>query len=448
MKSLEDRSFISDLVRIAVPIALQNLVSSAVNMLDTVMVGRLGEAPLAAVGLGNQVFFLLVLFVFGITSGSGVFTAQYWGAKDVPGIRRTVGLSLSLAVGCAALFSVAGLAFPAGVIGLYSRDPDVIRLGADYLRVAALGYLPTAASFSLGLSMRSVERVRLPMVATIISLGLNAFLNWVLIFGMFGLPAMGVVGAAWATVISRVVELGILLVGSYARDYPTAEKLSELVSWDRLWVSRFMTITLPVIANEVTWSLGITTYNAIFARAGTPHIAAYNVSNTVSQLAMVLFLGTANAAAVMIGKKIGEKKKDTAELWARRFAFMAPMVGLVVGLSLIPLRFVLPLLFKLDAATLAQVSSMLVVLGLALPFKVFNLHVIVGICRAGGDTKFGFWYDLGGIWGIGVPLAALGAFVFGLPAWGIFLLTMTEEVVKSGFGLWRLLSRKWIRSVA
>lgn len=448
MKAISQSRFASDLLRIALPIALQNLVSSAVNMLDTVMVGRLGEAPLAAVGLGNQVFFLLVLFVFGITSGSGVFTAQYWGAKDVAGIRRTVGLSMSLAVACAALFSLAGIAFPAGVIGLYSRDPEVIRLGADYLRVAAIGYLPTAASFSLSLSMRSVEKVRLPLAGTVVSLGLNAFLNWVLIFGKFSFPAMGVVGAAWATVISRVVELAILWSVSYARRYPTAGTVRELFAWERLWVSRFMTITLPVIANEVTWSLGITTYNAVFARAGTPHIAAYNVANTVSQLAMVLFLGTANAAAVMIGKKIGEGRKDTAEAWAKRFAFIAPAVGLAVGLSLIPVRLALPWLFKLDSATLYQVSAMLLVLAIAFPFKVFNLHIIVGICRSGGDTKFGFWYDLGGIWGIGVPLAVLGAFVFHLPAWGIFLMTMTEELAKSGFGLWRLLSRKWIHSVA
>ncbi|HOX92647.1 MAG TPA: MATE family efflux transporter, partial [Spirochaetales bacterium] len=354
---------------------------------------------------------------------------------------------MSLAILCAACFTLAGIAFPGGVIGLYSRDPEVIRLGADYLRVAAISYLPTAASFSISLSMRSVEKVRLPLAGTVVSLGLNAFLNWVLIFGKFGFPSMGVVGAAWATVISRVVELAVLWIGSYAMRYPTAGKLRELFSWNKLWVSRFLTITLPVIANEVTWSLGITTYNAVFGRAGTMHIAAYNVANTVSQLAMVLFLGTANAAAVMIGKKIGEGQKDVAEVWARRFAFIAPLVGLAVGLLLIPVRAILPWLFKLDTDTLYQVSAMLVVLAFAFPFKVFNLHLIVGICRSGGDTKFGFWYDLGGIWGIGVPLAVLGAFVFKLPAWGIFLLTMTEELAKSGFGLWRLLSRKWIHSV-
>lgn len=440
-------AFLGDLVRIAVPIALQNLVSSGVNMLDTVMVGQLGEAPLAAVGLGNQVFFLLVLFIFGITTGGGVFTAQYWGKHDLAGIRRTVGLSLAVSLCTALAFTVAGMAFPRAIMGVYSRDAAVIGLGSRYLRIVALSYLPMAASFVLGLSMRSVERVRLPLYATLLSLGLNAALNWILIFGKLGLPAMGVEGAAWATVASRVAELAILWWVSYARKYPTAGRFAELSRWDRLWVSRYFAIALPVIANEVTWSLGITTYNAVFARAGTAYIAAYNVTNTIGQLAMVLFLGTANAAAVMIGKKIGQGERSVAMLWARRFALMAPAIGLAVGLSLFPVRAAVPWLFRLDRATLAQVSAMLVVLGLALPFKVFNLHIVVGICRAGGDTRFGFWYDLGGIWGLGVPLAALGAFAFGLPAWGVFLMTMTEEVAKSSFGLWRLLSGKWVRDV-
>ncbi len=439
--------FSGSLVRIAVPIALQNFISSGVSMLGTVMVGRLGEAPLAAVGLGNQVYFLLLLFIFGITTGGGVFTAQYWGRKDLAGIRRTVGLSLAAGLGTALVFTLVSAAAPAAVIGIYSRDPEVVALGARYLRISALAFLPMAASFVLGLSMRSVEKVRLPLVATLLSLGLNAALGWVLIFGKFGLPAMGVEGAAWAVVASRVLELAVLWAVSYARRYPTAGSLRELARRDALSLSRYLAIALPVIANEVTWSLGITTYNAIFARAGTAHLAAYNVANTVGQLAMVLFLGTANAAAVMIGKKIGEGDTDTARLWARRFAMMAPALGLAVGLLLLPVRLAVPWLFRLDAGTMAQVSAMLVVLGLAFPFKVFNLHVIVGICRAGGDTRFGFWYDLGGIWGLGVPLAALGAFVLGLPAWGIFLMTMTDELGKAGFGLWRLLSGKWLRRV-
>ncbi|HET7838654.1 MAG TPA: MATE family efflux transporter [Rectinemataceae bacterium] len=442
-----DGLFLPDLLRIGVPIALQNLVSASVNMLGTVMVGQLGSAALAAVGLGNQIYFLLLIFLFGVSTGGGVFTAQYWGKRDIAGIRRTLGLSYLVGMAVALAFTIAALAFPAGLIGLYSRDPEVISIGAGYLRVVALSYPPMAMSFVLGLAMRSVEKVRLPLVATTLSLALSLSLSWLLIFGGLGIPAMGVVGAAWATVAARVVEALILFIVSYARRYPTAARLRELVDWGGAWVARFWIIALPVMLNEVTWSLGITTYNAIFARAGTGAVAAYSVITTVGNLAMVVFFGTANAAAVMIGKKIGEGRLEAAFTYARRFAIMAPLIGVAVGAVLVPLRLLLPLVFRLEEAVLAQASIMLLVLAATVPFKAFNLHLVVGICRSGGDTRFGMLYDLGGVWGLGVPLAALGAFVWGLPAWGIFLMTSSDEVGKSLFGVWRLMSRKWIHDV-
>jgi putative MATE family efflux protein len=439
--------FYPDLVRIALPIALQNLVSASVNMLSTVMVGQLGAASLAAVGLGNQIYFLLMLFLFGVSTGGGVFTAQYWGKRDLAGVRRTFGLSLAVGLASALVFAAAAAAAPAFLLGLYSRDPEVIALGARFLRVSALSYLPMAASFVLSLSMRSVEKVRLPLVATTISLAASLLLSYALIFGRFGLPALGVEGAAWATVAARLLEAGILAVVSYARRYPIAGRASELFGWNAAWLGRFAFVAAPVVLNEVAWSLGITTYNGIFARAGTGAIAAFNVTSTVSQLAMVLFFGSANAAAVMIGKKIGEGRNEAAFAYARRFALMAPAIGVAVGLLLFPLRAALPYLFKLEPSVLDQAGLMLLVLGATFPFRVFNLHLVVGICRAGGDTRFGMLYDIGGVWGLGVPLAALGAFAWGAPAWAVYLLTSSDEVAKSFVGIWRLLSKKWLRDV-
>lgn len=440
-------SFLPTLFRIAIPIALQNLVSSSVNMLDTIMVGQLGAAPLAAVGLGNQVFFLLMLFIFGVTTGGGVFTAQYWGKRDLAGVRRSFGASLAASLAAAALFTAAAAAAPAFFIGLYSPDPEVVALGARYLRIVAVSYIPTAATFALSLSLRSVERVKLPLAATVVSLFVNAFLNWVLIFGKLGLPAMGVEGAAWATVASRLVEFLIVYGFAYARRYAPAGRLRELGSWGGGWGFRFAAVVLPVVVNEVAWSLGVTVYNGVFARLGTGPIASYSVINTVNQLGMVLFFGTANAAAVMIGKKIGEGDRASALSYSRRFALMAPVLGLAVGLLLFPLRALLPLLFRLEPSVLAEAAKMLLVLGACFPFRVFNLHVVVGICRAGGDTRFGMYLDLIGVWAVGVPLAALGAFAWGLPAWAVFLLTQVEEIAKSFVGLARILSGSWARDV-
>jgi putative MATE family efflux protein len=440
-------SFTSDLTRIAAPIALQNLVSALVNMIAMVMVGRLGAASLAAVGLGNQIFFLLTLFLFGVATGGGVFIAQYWGRKDIRGLRRTLGFSLLIGLSVGLLFAIAAFTAPAFIIGLYSRDPEVIALGATYLRIVSGSYLPFALSSVLGLSLRSIERVRLPLVATTLSLVLNVFLSWILIFGEFGLPALGVAGAAWATVIARLLEAGILVTVAVARRAPLIGPVRELLDWGMGWPTRFLTIAWPVILNEVTWSLGITLYNVVFARLGTGAIAAFNVVNTVNQLALVLIIGMANAAAVMIGKKIGEGREDIAFLWARRFAVLAPTIGLAMGFLIVPFGAALPLLYDLDPAVIAEARSMLIVLAATFPFKVFNITLIVGICRAGGDTRFSMFYDLAGVWGLGVPLSALGAFVWGLPAWAVFLLTASDDIAKSFVGVWRLLSKRWIRNV-
>ncbi len=445
--SASSSSFTADILRIGLPIALQNFVSALVNMLATVMVGSLGATSLAGVGLGNQVFFLLNLILFGVGTGGGVFLAQYWGKRDLAGLRRSFGLALALSLGAGLVFSVAAIAFPAFLLGLYSPDPAVIALGARYLRIVGIGYIPTSLSLVLGLSIRSVERVRLPLAATTVSLGLNVLLSWLLIFGKAGFPALGVEGAAWATVIARFVEAFIIVTGCAVGRIPLLGRLGELFDWGGGWVSRFFRVTWPVILNEITWSLGITLYNVIFARIGTGAIASYNIVNSVSQLALVLSFGLANAAAVMIGKKIGEGQQALAFSWAKRFALASPILGLAMALLIVPFRLALPWLYALPAPVLSEAGIMLLALAATFPFKVFNLVLIVGICRGGGDTKFSMYYDLAGVWGLGLPLALLGAFVLGLPPWAVFLLTMSDDFAKSFVGVWRLFSKRWIRDV-
>lgn len=440
--------FSRGLVRVAVPIALQNLVISLVNLVDTVMVGRLGAPAIAAVGLGNQVYFLLLLLLFGIGSGSSIFTAQYWGSGDLAGIRRTTGLSLAIGQVAAAAYAVAAIAFPGQVLGLFTADPEVVALGIPYLRSVGFSYAATAASFSFSLSLRSVERVRLPLAATVVSLLINVVLNYCLIFGEFGFPELGVLGAGIATTVARWVELAIIMIPSYAKGYPPAGKLSELLDFHAPFLARYVKIAAPVVVNEMVWSLGMTFYQGIFARVSTQAAAAYNILLAVNQIAMVAFMGTANGGAVLIGKKIGEGDFDTVYDWADRFALTAPLLGLVVSAALVPTRLLLPFLFSVDPGTLAAASGMLLVLAVAFPAKIFNLHFIVGIGRAGGDTRFGMIFDLAGVWGIGVPLAALGAFVLRLEPWAVYSMAVSEELVKSLAGMWRLRSRKWLRRVA
>jgi putative MATE family efflux protein len=447
-KSLfSDKAFYRNLFAIAVPIMLQNLINSLVNMLDTVMIGRLGTVEIAAVGLGNQIFFLYNLILFGVCSGGAIFTAQFWGKGDLPGIRKNTGFCLALNLLVAAAFTLGALFIPGALIGVYSRDPLVIEAGAAYLRHLAPSFIPFAVSIVFVLTLRSVERVRLAIVSTLIALSLNAVLNYLLIFGVGPFPALGVRGAALATVISRCVEMLILVTACYARGYAPAGRPRQLFAFDTAYARRFFAVALPVIFNETLWSLGVTTQNLIFARTNTDAIAAFNITNTVSQLTWVVFIGLGNGVAVLIGKKIGEGRDAEARTYAARITRFAPLLSLGAAFILLPLSRLLPVVFNVSPGVLSAAAGMFIILCCCYPFRAFNMSMVVGVCRAGGDTVFCIFYDIAVMWVVTLPLAAAAAFVFHAPVWLIYLCISAEEPVKMFIGLRRLKTGKWLHNV-
>jgi putative MATE family efflux protein len=442
-----DKEFYRNLFAIAVPIMLQNLINSLVNMLDTVMIGRLGTVEIAAVGLANQIFFLYNLVLFGICSGGAIFTAQFWGKGDIPGIRKNTGFCLTLNLIAAAVFTLGAVFIPEALIGVYSRDPLVIEAGSAYLRVLAPSFIPFGISLVFVLTLRSVEKVRLAIAATLVALSLNAVLNYLLIFGIGPFPAMGVEGAALATVISRYIETGILVSVSYIRRYAPAGRLRELFAFNSAYARRFFKIALPVICNETLWSLGVTIQNLIFARTDTEAIAAFNITNTVSQLTWVVFIGLGNGVAVLIGKRIGEGKEQAAREYASRICRFAPILSLGAVLVLLPLSRLLPFIFNVSPGVLSAAGTMFVILCCCYPFRAFNMSMVVGICRAGGDTVFCVFYDIAVMWLLTLPLAAAASFIFNAPVWLIYLCVSAEEPVKMFFGLRRLKTGKWLHNV-
>jgi putative MATE family efflux protein len=442
-----DREFYRNLFAIAVPIMFQNLINSLVNMLDTIMIGRLGTVEIAAVGLGNQVFFLYNLFLFGVCSGGAIFTAQFWGKGDIPGIRKNLGFCLSLNLIIAVAFTLASALVPDKLIGVYSRDRAVIKAGAAYLKTLSPSFIPFGISMVFTLTLRSVEKVRLAIVVTVIALSLNGVLNYLFIFGAGPVPAMGVRGAALATVISRIMESLILVIVSYLKRYPPAGSLGELFSFNGYYARHFLRVALPVIFNEMLWSLGVTVQNIIFARTHTNAIAAFNITNTVSQLTWVLFIGLGNGVAVMIGKKIGEQNEKAARDYASRIVRFAPLLSIAAALLLLPLSKILPLAFNVNPQTLSTAAQMFAVLACAYPFRAFNMSMVVGICRAGGDTVFCVAYDIVVMWIVTLPLAAAASFYFNAPVWIIYLCIMAEEPLKAILGLWRFKTGKWLHHV-
>ncbi len=402
---LKDKDFFRAMLALAAPIAFQQLITAGLNMIDVLMVGQLGETSVAALGLANQIFFLLILFLFGVTSGMAIFTAQYWGKGDTKQIHHVLGICLTISVSVAVLFSLAATLIPEKLMGFYTEDPDVIRLGSDYLRIVGLSYVFMAITVSYISVLRSITQVKMTVIVAIIALALKTIIAYILIFGHFGFPALGVRGAAIGTSIGWTFETVLLLTLVYMLKTPLAAKPFALFQFDRPFLFKVLKTSMPAVVNEVFWSFGITTYNAVYARIGTDSIAAININATIEELAFVLFIGLGNACSVMVGNKIGEGGRDMAFEYSRRFTILGVASAMMGGVLVFFVRDVVVGLYQLSPAAAFNLRNIMLIYSLSIWLRVFNFMLFIGALRAGGDTRYAMFMELFSIWLIGVPSA-------------------------------------------
>lgn len=447
-KLFNDKLFLKSMVVIAFPIALQNLITSSLNMIDTLMISNLGQTSIAAVGLANQVFFFYMLITFGINSGSSIFISQYYGKDDVINIRRILGLALTLSIGISLIFTVVALFLPEFIMGIFIDEPEVIVQGSQYLRIISFSYIATAISFSLGIALRSTGRPNVPMVASAIAFVTNTVLNYIMIFGKLGFPALGVRGAALATAIARLVEAFMLIYAIYSARGILAATLKELLDWRKSYVLRYIKTTYPVILTEAGWSLGQIMYNIAYARIGEQATAAVQLTITIQNIFFVVVRGLANASTVMIGNKIGAEDEEGAYDYAFRFMGIGTILGLLLGIVMfLTPDFTLMFFRGIDDALYTVARNMLMAMAITFPIRVFTTMGIVGVIRGGGDTAFGMTLDLTTVWFVGVPLAFLGVYFFNLPVYYLYLLISVEELLKLVFLVPRLQSKKWVKNI-
>jgi putative MATE family efflux protein len=444
---LRDKEFFRAMLVLAIPVAFQQLISAGLNMLDVLMVGQLGETSVAALGLANQIFFLLILFLFGLTSGMSIFTAQFWGKGDTEQIHHVLGICLTIAISVAALFSMAAIFMPEKLMGFYTEDVAVIKLGSEYLRIVGLSYVFTAITVSYISVLRSITQVTLTVAVAVLALALKTIIAYLFIFGVAGLPALGVRGAALGTCVGWIFQAILLVIIVYVRKTPLAVNPLSFFRFHRPFLFKVLKTSLPAAANEILWSFGITTYNAVYARIGTDAIAAININATIEELMFVLFIGLGNACAVMVGNKIGAGGKDLAFEYGRRFAVLGVAVALLAGVIVFSVRELVISLYQISPSAAQDLRSLMLVYSLSAWLRVFNFMLFIGAMRAGGDTRYAMFTELFSVWMIGVPCALLGGFVFHLPVYGVYAMVLLEEAVKAIIITRRFLSRKWIHDL-
>lgn len=443
-----DPEYFSNVLKIAVPIIIQQFTFALLNMVGVILVGQKGEVSVTAVGLAGQLAFLLNLVHFGIISGAAMFTAQFWGRQDVPNLRRVLGLCLLFAASASLIFFSLSQLIPAQVLGIYTRDAAVLALGVGYIRTFSWTFLCLAITSSFGFVMRSTGNVKIPTMISVVALCLSTFLSYSLIFGKFGFPELGIQGAAVAAVVARLLECVALVTYIYVGKTPVAASLRELTDFDLSFISKVVKPMLPVIFNELFWALGITTYNSIYGHMGTESYAAMNIVGTIEQLAFVMFIGVSNATSVLVGNRIGAGKEDEAYLYAGRSLGLGMVGGVAIGLLLQLVKAPILSWYNVSPAVIDNASHVINVITFFLWVRVNNMTIVVGVLRAGGDTRFSLFLDGIIIWIVGVPMAYLGANVWHFPVYLVYLCAMSEEATKWVLGMFRYRSRKWINNLA
>ena len=444
---LKDRLFLREMLTIAVPISLQQLINASLNLIDVLMVGQLGETSIAGIGLSNQVFFVFILLLFGLTSGMAIFTAQFWGKRELGPIRQVLGMSMLSASVIALFFTTAATAFPHQVLGLFTEDVEVIEIGSQYLGIVGFSYIAVAIATSYIATLRSIQLIKLTVIATVCAILFKTALGYILIFGHFGFPALGVRGAAIGTASGWALELILLLTLIYTQKTPLAANPLTFFSFDFSFFRRVLRTALPAVANELFWSVGIATYNGIYAHIGTEAIAAINVNATIEELGFVVFMGLGNACAVMVGNRIGAGKKEEAYETVRRVLTLSVIAAWVIGLIVFLVRDIIVGWYNLSPEGVFNVRSLMLVMACVLWVRMFNFITFIGALRAGGDTLFALIMEIFSIWLIGVPSAYIGAFVLDLPVYYVYLMVGLEELAKACVSFWRFRSRRWIHDL-
>ena len=448
MKHLFNKGFFREMLPLAIPIALQNLLMASFRLVDMLMLGQLSGDALAAVDLASQISFFVDLLSFGVSSGCAVFLAQYHGAKNTDGIHRVMGVALVTLVPAGILATLLSVLFPHAIMQMLTNDESLRSIGISYLSVAAFSYIAIVVNSILSTVLRSTEKVHLPLIASGTAAALNALLNYALIFGHFGLPALGARGAGIATAISAATGPVILLIVSILKRNVLIAPLKKIFDIKRFFLP-FWKRSLPAFLNETLWSLSIVIVNMIFGHMGKENYAGLSTVRTIENLVFVFFIGICHSCNIIVGKHIGAGDESGARRIANSFLILTPLAGFVLGMIVLVLRGPVVDLFQIGDSSKAVARALLLMYAFEIGFRNIPYIEVVGIFRAGGDTRIGFFGDLAVQYLVVIPIAAILGLWVKLPFVTTFvIMQICDDIAKNLIYFFYYRKGNWIKPVS
>ena len=445
---IKDKNFYKVLFSIALPIAAQNFITFTVSLADSLMLGKVGEIALSGANLANQLFFILMIVTFGVTSAAMVFASQYWGKDDVFSMKRVITIMLRIAAVISVIASALAICIPETVMNWYSDDPAVIEAGAKYLRIIGWAYPFYSITNAMASVLRSAHIVKISIVIYLSSLIVNVSLNWVLIFGNLGAPALGIEGAAIATAVARVVEFIILIIYLAFFEKKVHYTIKDFFVPVKDYVSAFVKTGAPVILNEAVWSIGTSVLSMIIGHISTEFVSANSIANIVWQAVWVVIAGMGNATSVVIGNAVGRGEEKSVILGkAKTIVLLSAAMGVLSAITLIIIRGPVINFYEVSEATKALAYDLIVSYAMIIVLQAMSMQYVVGIFRGGGDTKTAMLVDVLFLWTVAIPLGAFTGLVLGWAPPLVYIMLRSDELLKNVIGFFRLRSGKWIRDI-
>lgn len=443
----QENHFLKTVCKIAIPVTLQSMLQSSFSIIDQVMIGQLGSVSIAGIGLAGKFYSIYSVVVAAIAAVAGIMIAQYMGKQEKEEVDRSLSVNLVAAVLLAVIFTILCVAIPQTIMGNYTKDAEICNTAAVYLRILSVTFLPVAGTTLLSTMLRCMEKTSLPLYACIVAAVINTGLNYVLIYGKLGFDAMGVEGAAIATVISQIANFFFVLAAFIVAYQKEKKTFRFSVKLGAGGYGQYFAMLIPILLTEFLWSLGENVYASIYGHMGKIPCAAMTLTNPIQGLLIGALSGLAQAAGILIGKSLGKKEYDNAYKDAKKLMLYGFAGSILLSVVLLLLKRAYVDVYEVEEVVKQTAQQILIAFALISPVKVMNMILGGGIIRSGGKTKIVMWIDLTGTWVFGVPLGLLAAFVWKLPIPLVYFILSLEEVVRLIIALVIFKKKTWMQSL-